>query len=97
MAARKKAANVRTVKVRDMEIHIDEAYANSWEAFMLLREFKSAESDELAKFDLSMKLIETATGITEADIVEAAGGVKAPAIDVIKLAVDIVQAIAPKN
>lgn len=87
----------RSVEVRGLKISVDDEFMGSWEAFELLRAFNSDELDTFEKLDLSLQLIEAATGITKDEIVEAAGGKKAPALDVVNFAIEIVQAISPKN
>lgn len=99
-AARKTGASSpasRTVVVRGLEINVDESFISSWEAFEMIRAFNSDDLDTFQKFDLSIQLIEAATGITKDEIVDAAGGKKAPAVDVVNTAAEIVQAINPKN
>jgi len=99
-AARKSGASVpapRPVKVRGIEFTVDADFINSWEAFELMHEFDSPDLGTFEKFDLSLKLIELATGVTKDEIVDAAGGPKAPAKDVVETAIEIVQAIVPKN
>lgn len=99
-ATRKSGATApapRPVKVRGIKFTVDEGFMDSWEAFELLRAFNDGDVDVFGKFDLSLRLIEAATGVTKDDIVKAAGGEKAPAIDVVEIATEIVQAIIPKN
>ena len=83
--------------VDGLEFEVNEDFANSWDAFKMIREFNSEGLSIYEKLDLSFQLIELATGITQDDIVNHCGGGKAPAIDVINYAAQIVQAIAPKN
>lgn len=87
----------RTVQVRGRDFEVDPDFVSSWKALGLLRRFNSEEVDTFGKLDLAFQLIECATGVTEDEVVEMAGGEDAPAVDVISLATEIVVAINPKN
>ena len=89
--------NLRNVTVGEHEFTVNDSYAQSWGAFELVRKFNRDDLSAFDKLDLSFELIEKATGVTQDEIIEYAGGVDAPATDVIQFAAEIVQAIAPKN
>ena len=94
MAARKPKA---THDVRGLEFDVNSEFMASWAAFKMLRKFNEDGLSDFEKLDLSIELINLATGLTEDDIVAAAGGELAKATDVVELAMEIVTAIAPKN
>ena len=89
--------NKRIVKVGELELTVDNGYAQSWSAFELIRKFNREDITAFDKLDLSFEFIEKATGVTKDAIVQHVGGESAPAGDVIQFAAEIVQAIAPKN
>jgi len=95
MAARKPKAPVN--EVRGLKFEVNDEFMASWAAFKMLRQFNEDELSDFDKLDLSMKLISLATGLTEDDIVAAAGGELAKATDVVELAMEIITTIAPKN
>ena len=89
--------NLRNVTVREHEFTIDDSYAQSWGAFELVKKFNSDDLTAFDKLDISFEFIEKATGVDKDAVVMLAGGVDAPAADVIQFAAELVQAIAPKN
>lgn len=91
------ASKKQKVEVAGIELEVDEGFMGSWEAFKLLRAFNDDSLGTFEKLDLSFELIEAATGVTEEQVVEAAGGPKAPAVDVVNTSIAIVKAISPKN
>ena len=86
-----------TYEVRDLQFTVNKEFMESWAAIKMLRKFNEDGLSDFEKLDLSIELIRLATGLSEDDIVEAAGGNMAKATDVIAFAMDIVTTIAPKN
>ena len=95
--AGEKSPAPRIIEVRGFEFEVDGEFSQSWEAFKMLREFNRDDLDTFEKLDLSLKLIEGSVGVDEEHLVEMAGGPKAPAVEVIRFAAEIIAAVNPKN
>lgn len=91
------AKNQKAIEVHGLSIVVDEAAAQSWDVFKLLERMNDDDLSTFDKLTCSFELIKLVTGITESEIVVAAGGGTAPALDVVRVAMDIVNAIKPKN
>lgn len=100
MVAKAKAgasAPADSYDIHGLKFTVNEDFINSWAAFKMIRKFSDESLDNFEKLDLSLELINVATGLTEDDIVKAVGGDDAKTTDVINLTVEIVQAISPKK
>lgn len=95
--AAKKPENTRIITVRGHELTVDTDYAESYAAFRILRKINSDQVDAFDKLDMTYELIERATGLDEAQMVEMAGGETIPAQDVMQFTVEILAAIDAKN
>lgn len=91
------APATRHAEVGGIQFDVNGAAISSWAFFKGLRRLGDESVDNIEKLELSFSLIEMATGITEDEIVEAAGGEDAAASDVIALAAAIVKELTPKN
>lgn len=95
--AAKKDDTKQTIEVRGFKFDVDTEFAQSWAAVKLYRKFNDDDVALFDKLDLSFELIELATGRTEDEIVEMAGGENAPATEIVNFAAELVKAIDPKN
>jgi len=84
-----------TIEVRGIELNVDMDYLNSWEAFKLIRKLDDDQCSQFDKLDYSFEFIQRVTGCDESQIVEYAGGEKAPATEVIAFTVEIIQKLQP--
>lgn len=86
-----------TVTVGGLEITPNADYVKSWEALDLQMQLADPDIGNLERVRIYMRLVEGMANVTTEQIVEAAGGPTAGAVDVISLAAEIIQAVTPKK
>lgn len=91
------AKNPKAIEVHGIQFVVNEEHAQSWDAFKLFERMNDGDLSIFEKLGCSFELIELLTGVTESEIVEAAGGGLAPAEEVVHIAAEIIDAIKPKN
>lgn len=84
-------------EVHGLKFDVDTDYMQSWESLELQLQLSDPKITNIGKVRIYMQLLERITGLTTDDIAEAAGGVMAPAADVVKIAADVLKAATPKN
>lgn len=98
MTAREQAgAKAPAITVHGLTFEPDMSYVESWEAVELQMQLADGELDNFMRLHIYFDLIEGMTGLGIDQIVEAAGGKKAPATDVLKVAAEIIGACTPKK
>lgn len=98
MAAQEKAgAKASAITVHGLTFTPDTGYAESWEALQLQMQLADADADNFARMRVYFALVEGMTGLTMDEIVDAAGGPRTPALDVVKVATDVIEACTPKK
>ena len=95
--AAKKPENTRSITVRGHELTVDTDYAESYAAFRILRKINDPDVSAFDKLDMTYELIERATGVDEAQVVEMAGGETIPAQEVMQFTVEILADKKAKN
>ena len=98
MAAKASAgAKASAITVHGITFTPNAEYAESWEALELQMQLADSDADNFARMRVYFALVEGMTGLTMGEIVDAAGGRKAPALDVINVATEIIEACQPKK
>ena len=98
MAATKKAgAKAPAITVHGLTFTPNTEYAESWEALELQMQLADVDEDNFARMRIYFELLEGISGLSIDEIVEAAGGRKAPATEVVKVAAEIIEACTPKK
>ena len=98
MAAQEKAgAKAPAITVHGLTFTPNTDYAESWEALELQMQLANVDEDNFARMRIYFDLLEGISGLTIDEIVEAAGGRKAPATKVVAIAAEIVEACIPKK
>ena len=91
------APATRHVKLDAIEFDVNPDAVASWAFFDGMRHMADEGVGGVGRFELSLRLIEMATGLTERQIVDAAGGDTAPATDVMRLVAEIYKETTSKN
>lgn len=85
-----------TLSVRGLEFTPNKDFAGSWEAFELNMALSNEDATPAEKMAAYIALVEGLTGLSKDEMVDAAGGKKAPATEVVALMAEVVQACTPK-
>lgn len=98
MAAKDKAgADAPAIAINGVDVVIDREAATSWDAFKLLRILNDEDADTFVKMNVAIAYAGLVSRLSEADIVEIAGGGSAQVADVMDVVAQIVVAASPKN
>ena len=98
MAAKQAAgAKAPAITLHGLTFTPDEGYVESWEALELQMQLADENVDNFARMRVYFALVEGMTGLTMEQIVDAAGGPRTPALDVVKVATEIIEACTPKK
>ena len=79
------------------DLNIDREAAASWDAFKLMRVMADEDADAMAKLDAAVAYAGLVSGLTEDQLVDIAGGGRAPIARVMEVVAAIVAEAAPKN
>ena len=95
--AEKAGADAPAITVHGITFTPNRAYVESWEAVELQMQLANPDIDNFTRLHIYFTLIEGMTGVGMEQIVDAAGGKSSNAIDVIKIASEIIGACTPKK
>ena len=90
-------AKTKTVTIRGLEVTIDTEALEQWSAFEKLMVLGGEEATMMEKLQVSFRLVEEITDVSQEDIVEACGGTSAKTADVIAFVGEIIASVNSKN